>query len=451
MGNAVLALLVFIGIIIFWNVFLKRNIGEAMFFGFIGTALFGGTQAPKLIWDGLVYAATYEVMYAALAFVFMSYLIDRTEVLSGMLLILNSIFGRLPGGAAYIDTIASAAMGTLAGSGSANTAATGAFTAPWMVKTNWSRELAATVVAGNGGLGTALPPSSSMFIMLGFAPVAALVSEVNIYIALFVAGAYQVLYRMILIMYLVRKHKIKAVSPEFVQPLSQSLRIGWKSLFIFLGALIPMIITIGPVSEMLAANPNIGEEAMGSISLITWIPILIIFIGLIVGWTKLPKSSTDWSKFLNNAIPRFAYIGAILLFAFAAGEVLSNLGLAEDLTSLMETLSISKWLMIAIIGGLVILVAGPLSSTATLTAVGMISFSALISVGVHPVAAVICILVFASTEGSSPPASGSIFISAGLAGADPKKMFVPLITYYVVPIFIIGWLIGMGVLPLPIH
>ena len=451
MGNSLWALLAFIGVIIFWNAFLKRNIGEAMFLGFIVTGLFGGTQALQLMWDGLVFAGTYEIMYAALAFVFMSYLIDKTEVLNGLMGILNSIFGRFPGGAAYMDTIASAVFGTLAGSGSANTAATGAFTAPWMIKTKWKPEIAATIVAGNGGLGTALPPSSSMFIMLGFAPIAALVSQGDAYIALFVAGLYQVLYRLILIIYLVRKYKIKAVPSDDVQPLSQSLRLGWKSLFIFLGAVIPIIITIGPISDMLRSNPNIGEEAMGQISMITWIPILIIFIGLVVGWSNLPKSNKEWSAFLNNAIPRFAFIGAILLFAFAAGEVLSNLGLAEDLVALMGSMVIPKWLMLAIIGLLVTLVAGPLSSTATLTAVGLIAFSALISVGVHPIIAVISILIFASTEGASPPASGSIFISAGLAGADPKKMFVPLITYYVIPVLLIGWLIGMGVLPLPIH
>lgn len=451
MGTAFLALLVFIAIIICWNVVLKRNIGEAMIVGFVITALFGGAQAPQLMWEGLVFAATYEVTYAALAFVFMAYLIDRAEILAGLLAILNSILGRIPGGAAHMDTIASAVMGTLSGSNSGNTASTGAFTAPWMVKSNWSKELAATVVAGNGGLGAALPPSSSMFIMLGFAPVAALVSEGQLWIAMLTAGAYQVLYRIILIMYLVSKHKIKTVTAEFVQPLGQSFRLGWKSLLIFLGAIIPVVVTLGPVGEMLKANPNIGEEAIGEISLITWIPILIIGISLLVGWAKLPKSSAAWSQFLEDAIPRFSVIGAILLFAFAQSQVLSQLGLAEDLNAMMGALAIPKWLMVLMVGVLVTLVAGPLSSTATLTAIGMVAFSALVSAGVHPVAAVVIILTFASTEGASPPASGSIFIASGLAGAQPEKTFVPLVKYYVIPIVFIGWLIGMGILPIPLN
>jgi C4-dicarboxylate transporter, DctM subunit len=449
MGVGIWALLVFIGIIVFWNMVLKRNIAEAMLAGFIATALFGGTEFLNLIWSGLVFASTNEVLYASVAFVFMAYIIDHTAIIASLVKILNSLLGRLPGGAAYVDTIASGVMGTLTGSNSGNTATTGSITAPWMVQANFTRERAATIVAGNGGLGAALPPSASMFIMLGFAPIAAVVSEGNLYIALFIAGVYQVVYRVFLIMFFVKRDKIHAVSPEFIRPLKEALMTGWKSTLIFFGALIPIVVTIGPLAEELMANPNIGEEAMDSISLITWIPILIILISIAVGWAKLPKTKTDWSEFLNNAIPRFSTIGALLVFAYAASQVLTELGLPEDLTAVMESIAISKWLMVVLVAVLVALVAGPLSSTATLTAIGLVAFAALVSAGVDPLLAVVAILVFASTEGASPPASGSIFIAASLAGASPEKTFAPLIVYYVIPILMIGCLIALGILPVP--
>ncbi|WP_226530744.1 TRAP transporter large permease subunit [Metabacillus niabensis] len=450
MGIGVWALIIFIGIIVFWNIVLKRNIAEAMLAGFIVTSLFGGASALDLMWNGLIFAGTNDVLYASVAFVFMAYVIDHTAIINSLVKILNSLLGRLPGGAAYVDTIASGVMGTLAGSNSGNTATTGSITAPWMVQSKFSRELSATVVAGNGGLGAALPPSASMFIMLGFAPIGAVVAEGDLYVALFIAGVYQIIYRIFLIMYFVKRDNIKAISPEFIKPLKESLRTGWKSTLIFFGALIPIVMTIGPIAEGFEKNPSIGAEAMDSISLITWIPILIIIISSFVGWTKLPKTKPDWTKFLNDAIPRFSTIGALLVFAYASSQVLTDLGLAEDLTSLMESITISKWLMVIIIALLVALVAGPLSSTATLTAIGMVAFAAMVSAGVDPLLAVVAILVFASTEGASPPASGSIFIAASLAGAQPEKTFVPLIIYYVIPILLIGYLIAMGILPLPV-
>lgn len=147
-------------------------------------------------------------------------------------------------------------------------------------------------------------------------------------------------------------------------------------------------------------------------------------------------------------MPRFATIGALLFFAIAASEVLGALGLAEDVRQVIETVPLGAVAMVVVVGLLVTIVAGPLSSTATLTAVGQVSLFALVGVGVDPLLAVIAILVFASTEGASPPASGSIFVAAGLTGARPETTFVPLIVYYMIPIFLLACLIGWGVLPI---
>ena len=146
-------------------------------------------------------------------------------------------------------------------------------------------------------------------------------------------------------------------------------------------------------------------------------------------------------------MPRFSSIGALLFFAVAASEVLGGLGLAGDVDAILAGLHLGKYVMVLLVGVLIAVVAGPLSSTATLTAVGKVSLLALVSVGVAPVPAVTAILVFASTEGASPPASGSIFVAAGITGARPEKMFLPLLGYYMLPIMLLGCLIAWGALP----
>lgn len=450
MGIGFIALIVFILMIIVWSTILKRSIGEAMILGFIVTALFGGTNALSMMWDGIVFGATNEVLFAALTFVFMAYVIDKTGLITLLINILNSLLGRIPGGPAHVDTASSALFGMISGSGSGNTATTGAVTIPWMIKSKWSPELSATVSAGNAGLGIALPPSSSMFILLGFAPIAAVVSEGDLYFALLIGGLYQVLYRIILTFWFVKKYKIESLKGDEIAPLKQSFMLGWKSLFIFFGILIPLTITIGPLAELLMANPNIGADAIDSISLLIWVPVLITVISMVVGYKKLPKTLPDWNKFLHGATNKFSVIGVLLLFAFAASENLKQLGLSEDLTSMLSSLNMPSWLLIAVVGVLIVLVAGPLSGTATLTAIGLVAFTALVSAGVHPTLAVVAILMFASTEGASPPSSAPIFISSGIAQAAPGKTFSPLIFYYVIPIFLIGVFIAMGILPVPI-
>lgn len=204
---------------------------------------------------------------------------------------------------------------------------------------------------------------------------------------------------------------------------------------------------MGPLADALKASP-VGE-AMGDISLIMWIPILIIFISAIVSWKNLPKTPKAWWKFMEGGIPNFYTIGAILFFAILASEILAQLGLDRDVNMVLGALDLPLWLLVVLVGLLVVAVAGPLSSSATLSAVGQVSLFAMVGAGVEPILALIAILVFASTEGASPPASGSIFVACGITGAKPETTFIPLIVYYVVPFFFLGVGIALGIIPIP--
>ncbi|REB08894.1 C4-dicarboxylate ABC transporter permease [Sporosarcina sp. BI001-red] len=443
---ATIALAVYVLLIIAWVVIVKRNIGEAMILGFIVTALFGGGNAFTLMKDGIVFGATHQVLFAAMSFVFMAFLIEQTGLIKKLINILNSVFGRLPGGAAYVDTIASAIFGTISGSGSGNTATVGAITIPWMNKSGWSKDQSAMIAAGNAGMGISFPPNGSMFILLGAASVSAVVTEGQLYVSLFLAGAYTLIYRLLIVFWFVKKNKIKKAVQESEDTFLTTLKKGWASLLIFLGILIPVLVTIGPVSEFIEKH-IITADALNSISIIVWVPMLIILITLIVGWRTIPKKPKDLMSFLEKSIPSFSLIGVILLFSFAASDVLKNIGLADELGSMMGSLDLSAGLMALIVGILIILVATPLTATATVTAIGAVAFTALVSSGINPVVAAVAILVFASTEGASPPGGAPIFIASGISGVDPVKTFVPLIVYYVIPIAAIAWLIAVGWLP----
>lgn len=446
MGTAVIALIVYIAVIIIWATLIKRNMAEGMIVGFLILALFGGTNAPAYLLNGFVSALSNEVLFASLAFILMSYLIKESHILNGILAIFNSLLGRFRGGPAFVNIGLSAILGMLSGSNSANSATSGSFTAQWMIETGWKKETAATLIAGNGGLGAGFPPSASMFIMLGFAPIAAVVTEGNLYIALFVSGMYQVVYRIFLVMLLMKKEGIQKIDSHEIAPLGKALKENWSCLLVFLGAIIPVMVTVGPIGGWLRSNGM--AAAVSEISLLVWIPISMISIILVMGRKVLIDQVFHREKIIQTLFPQYKNIGGILLFAFAASEIFSEMGLGDELIVIFNQLSLPKPLLVLLIGAMVILVAGPLSSTATLTSVGLISYMALVSVGVTPIAAVVSILVFASTEGASPPASGSIFIAAGLTGSEPEKTFLPLIKYFVLPILLLGWLIAMGFLPL---
>jgi TRAP-type C4-dicarboxylate transport system permease large subunit len=447
MGLSIWSLVAYIASIVVWNMAFKRNIGEAMGVGWLVVLAFAGSKAPELFWKSTVYAATQETVFAALAFVFMAYVMGKTGLVMRMVNILNSMLGRFAGGAGYISTLASALFGLVSGSGSGNAASVGTITIPWMIHSNWSRKLTSTMVAGNAGLGIALPPCSSMFILLGMAAVAEKVSTGSLYMALLTGGLWTLAYRLVLVKYFVHKYDIKPLPPEMLQPLATTLKEGWTSLLIFIGILLPVGLTIGPVSEILEATKSFGPKGLKAISIIVWIPVLISWIAIFEGRKYLPKTVGGWCTFMKDGAKKYVVVGATLFFAFAAGEVMTKIGLAKDLTILLRSLDASPWVMVTLVGLLVTLVGGPLTSTASIAAIGTVGFSALIQVGVPPATAAATLLIFSSTEGASPPNSAPIFIASGIADVNPVETFMPLIIYYVLPIVFLGALIALQILP----
>ena len=449
MSVGILSLVLYIAVILFWNLLLKRNIGEAMIVSWIAVLVLGGSKALVLMQKSIVFAATQETLFAAMAFIYMSSLMKKTGIVLKMVDILNSVFGRIAGGAGYIATLASALFGLISGSGSGNAASVGSITVPWMINSGWKNSMAATIVAGNSGLGISFPPSSTMFLLLGLpVVVAAKVTAGDLYIALMFTGMWTLVYRLILIKYFVQRDNVAPIPPEMINPFIKTFSQGWTSLLIFLGILVPVLVTIGPFEAYLKSIATFGAKGMKSVSIIVWIPIFIIWITILEGRKKLPQSFKEWMDFNKDTAKQFSVAGATLFFAFAAGDVMTKLGLGPDMTNLLKSLDVAPWLMILIVGIIVTLVAGPLSSTATVVAVGAVAFSALTHVGVPPVTAAACILVFNSTEGASPPSSAPIYIASGLAQVNPVVTFKPLIFLYVIPTIAIGVLIGLGILPI---
>lgn len=449
MGPGLTAMLLFILLMIVWSIFVKRNMAEATLIGMFLVAFCGRSKAPELLKDGLIYALNYEVLFASLAFVLMSFLLQNTSVLAGMLRIFNRLFKKMKGGPAYVNTAISAFLGMLSGGNTANAATSGAFTAQWLLDSGWTKEQAATLIAGNGGLGAGFPPSSSMFIVLGFPSVMYAVTQGQLYIALFLTGIYQVLWRVVYIHYVIRKNHIGLPQNVTNSPWSEILRESGKNLLLFLGPIIPVMFTMGPIADMLAARSDIWADAVDSINMLVWIPTIMIVVVLALGWKDIRAKYDSAESLIDDLIPQFKSTGGLLFFVFAASRMINKLGLSADMEAVLNQLSLPPVAAVIVILILIAIVAGPLSSTATLTSVGLIAHSILVTAGMDPLAAAAAILVVASTEGASPPASGALFVACGLTECDPPKIFMPLIIWFVVPITVIAALVCFGILPIP--
>ncbi len=323
-GFGILSLLIYIAIILVMNMVFKRKIAESMGVALLVLLVISGKNAPANLSAGVTFALKQEVLFVAMAFVFMSYLMGKTGIIQRMIAILNSFLGRLAGGPGYVTTIASALFGMVSGSPSGNVSAVGTITLPWMKNTGWSKKDATTVAAGNAGVGVIFPPSNSMFLLLGMSAIAAEVTSGQLYIALFSAGAWVLLARLLLIPYFVRKDGIKPIPKDQIPDFGEAFSQGWRSLLIFLGAVLPVFLTTGPLANLLKGVESFGANGVKSLSIIFWIPVLISLITILEGWKYLPHTVKGWVELCRDAIGSYSDIGALLLFFSNEGCIPHN-------------------------------------------------------------------------------------------------------------------------------
>lgn len=452
MKIGIVSLIVYIVLIFVLNIGLKRKMAEALMWSFFALVIisfvFGGKNPAVMFLTGVVTVVKQEVTFAVIAFMIMSLLMAETGIMGRLIKILNHIFGRIPGGPAYVSTIASALFGMVSGSGSGNSSSVGSITIPWMVESGFSKERATTIVAGNAGLGVVFPPSSSMLLLLGMEVVRESVSSNSLYIALMLTGLIVLVYRLLLTFLYVKKDKIRATVSDG-KTFSEVFKENGSSLLLFLGIIIPLLVQMGPLATIIKTRLNANlEGSYDSISLVVWIPIMMTIFVIIEGWSRLPHSFKGWSELLGKTIVKCADAG-IIVFAIASVGVLNRIGMQQEFVELFTSISgVAPIVLILAIALLMTLMVGPFSATASTTAMGAVCYSALVSIGVSPLAACTAFLLLASNEGCVPPNSAPIYIASGIAGLDePFKTFKNLLLHYTLPVVLIAILIMCKILP----
>lgn len=440
------ALGAYLAVILLWTTVLKRSVGEAMILGFLAVLPFTGAAAARIGWDALYSAITDEIVYATMAFVFMGYMLDKTGVLDRLIDLLNSLIGGVKGGPAWVSTVASAGLGSVVHNQAAIAATVGSVTIPWMEKSKLGKPSAATLVAGNAGMGITFPFSASMFVLVGSSTVGPLLDINALILPLLFGGLWCFLHRLIVTWLLVRKSGMAPLDAAHRLPVPAAFGRGWATLLLFVVVAIPLLITSGAIAAGL--SDWTGSDVTKAVSVIIWIPVVLIITGLLLGRKKLPADGRGWWTLLENSAPRFGIVGVTVVFAFAGANALAATGLPKQMTELLSGMNLPLWLLAILIGLIVIAVAAPLSATATMAAVGTVGVAALVAAGVPATTAAVAVLVFSSCEAAVPPGGAPLYVACGIADVDPITTFLRLLTHYALPLLGIGVLIILGILPI---
>lgn len=389
--------------------------------------------------DGIFGIPIFVVSTFILLFILFGSLLIRSGAGAFFVDFAVSLAGHRTGGPAKAAVLASAFLGMVSGSATANVVTTGSFTIPMMKRLGYRARFAGAVEACASSGGQITPPimGAAAFIIAEFMGVS--------YLVVIAAAVVPALLYFATVYFMVHleaeKHGIPLIPKDQLPRLSVVLRNGWHlmlSLFVLVGFL------VAGFTATHAAFWTIGTLIVLSfINAGTRMSAVDIFAALEAG--------------VRSTIPvtiACACAGIIIGSTFVSGFSLKFTGGVIDLAG-------GSLLVLLVLTGISAIILGMgITTTAVYITVAALIVPALIEIGVAPMAAHMFAFYYGVVSSITPPVALASFAAAAIAGSKPMatavessrigvaKYLVPFVFVYNPSLVLEGplWLTGYSTL-----
>ena len=449
--ESLLYLGIMLAVICVWFLGLKRPVYEGVLLAFIVLLAVTGTWSNVL--DYINVGLSTSLLYSMVAFVAMSIILTKTKIVDSCIAVILSLIGRIRGGAGYTAVIASAFMGALSGSGPGNVMATGSLTIPAMKRTGFPAELAANIESNSSYMGNMIPPSSNIVAaMAAFTTYAAAngieeVSQGKFWIVLWGISAWFIAQRLIMVWGFCKYYKVKPMSKDELPDLKETLRIGWKAMFL------PVIILLPFILDAMFAD-NFFVERLGadgakylSKSVLLFVAGISSIYSCLIVKDKKTVTPAKIAKMFANGVKTISPAIAVCVFGYMIGAMFSDLGVAETLGELMASWSFSKLGMVLAICAITCVMGAVVPGSSQVVIFGPVFISLLANVGIDPLlAAAMLPCICGVMCGITPPLGLGMYAGMTIAQSDFSKTFKNNM-WWVGAQFILQVVVLMGWLP----
>lgn len=415
---------VFAVAIVFFS-FLKRPLYECMLIAFVALVAVSNTWANigSYIWDAL----REPTLYVIIVFVISASLLSKTTVIDDCIAIILSVFGRLRGGAGFVAIIGSTYMGSLSGSGPGNVATTGVFTIPAMIRSGFPRHLAANVEAHSSTMGNMIPPAG--MIAIAFAALDTLYPNTytmsQYWILLWGVAIWFLVQRIITLYVMCRYYKVEPMNKEDIPSFRQSLRRGWKAIFLPIIVFLPFLLT-NSFSEFFNDRLGAGASSFNN-SILLFIPSLIVICGILLSGKETIKKMTpkkiynDITKGMLKVVPT----SSLVLFAYFVSNVFVDLNVEVAIGEFINGLSMPHWLLCVTIPLFTAVLGMLLPGSTQVKIFGGIIISIMAAAGGNPMlAAAMLPCICGAMHGVTPPYCACVYTGMGIAQSELKPTLV---------------------------
>ncbi len=431
---------------------LKRPLYECMLVAFLVLVAITGSWASigTFIWKAMKDSS----LYVIIVFIISASLLARTTVIDDFIAIILAIFGRFRGGAGFVAIIGSTYMGSLSGSGPGNVATTGVFTIPAMKRSGFPAHLAANVEAHSSTMGNMIPPAgmiaTAFSILDKMYPDTYTISQY--WLLLWGVAIWFILQRILTLYLMCRYYKVQPMKKEDIPNLRDSLRYGWKAIFLPIIVFLPFSLT-SSYDAWFKARLGAGASSFSS-SLLLFIPALIVLVAIALSdkETKkkmtLPKLYNDITEGMLKVVPT----ASLVLFAYFVSNVLVTLGIEQAIGEYIASLNMSL-LSLALIVPLFTAILGMLIPGSTQVKIfGGIIITIITAAGGNPMLACAMLpCICGAMHGVTPPYCACVYTGMGIADAELKptllNCMVWIAIHYVLSVVVImGWLPLIGLI-----
>lgn len=331
--------------------------------------------------------------------------------------VVNVFFGRIHGGLAIVNVVASFFFGGISGSAAADTASIGGILIPLMVKEGYDADFSTVVTITSSTLGPIVPPSILMIIF-------AWTTETSI--ASLFAGGYIPGFCLMLaqsfVSYLISvKRNYPIYKPK---PFKESLRIIYKGIpcIIF-----PFIVLIGILGGIFTATET------GAIA-VAYALIVSIFLYKKLKWNDIPTILLDTAKVTGM-------VGLLIAFATSLSWLLTVTRIPYLIAAYLAGINMPAIIFLLISSGIALLLGCFMNPGAILLMIVPLLYPAAMMMGIHTIHFAIVIIVALAFGHITPPVGVCLFIGSAISGLPIEKLIKPLIPFMIINLVTLAILI----------
>lgn len=442
---------IMLAVICVWFLGFKRPVYEAVLLAFVILLFITGTWSNVLVYinEGL----STSLLYSMVAFVAMSIILTKTKIVDSCIAVILSLIGRIRGGAGYTAVIASAFMGALSGSGPGNVMATGSLTIPAMKKTGFPAELAANIESNASYMGNMIPPSSNIVAaMAAFTAYAAAngiedVSQGKFWIVLWGISAWFIVQRLIMVWAFCKYYKVEPIKKDELPNLKETLKIGWKAMFLPVIILLPFILDAAFADNFFVSRLGADGAKYLSKSVLLFVGGISSIYACLITKDKSSVTPAKLAKMFADGVKTISPAIAVCVFGYMIGAMFDDLGVAEALGEVMASWSFSKLGMVLAICAITCVMGMVVPGSSQVVIFGPVFITLLANVGVSPLlAAAMLPCICGVMCGITPPLGLGMYAGMTIAQSDFSKTFKNNM-WWVTAQFVLQVVVLMGWIP----